>query len=141
MNGTDLTSPVESYFEAVDGNLVIRDKFVSRRDVEAIVQHLGQDGLGRNQIQRFFRHCRKLELQLRRKERTWGEVRSTLLALPAHAVNGMERPRDQIPQSFVDFITRNVNMIHTEVDFAKGFMRHFECVLGYAPKYLKKGDR
>jgi CRISPR type III-A-associated protein Csm2 len=141
MNPTQTGPPVESYFEIVDGIPVIREKFVSRREVEAIVSRFKSDGLVMNQLQRFFRHCRTLQLQLRRSEKPWPEVRTSILLLPAHAVNATQRPRDPIPPSFVDFITRNVEMIHTEDDFCKGFMKHFEAVVGYAPKYLGRSDR
>ena len=142
MNESKPNPNVESYFRIVEGHPVIRDEFVSRFEVEKIVRRLADDGLGPNQLQRFFRHCRKLELQLRSKEKKkWDEVRTSILMLPAHAVNSMYRPRDPIPQSFVDFITRNVDMIHTEADFCQGFMKHFEAVLGYAPKHLRKSDR
>jgi CRISPR type III-A-associated protein Csm2 len=140
MNSSEPSLPVESYFTMIDAKPVIRDKFVSRQEVEKIVEDLGRAGLGPNQLQRFFRHCRKLQIQLRRKEKIWEEVRPSILMLPAHAVNGMHRPRDPIPQSFVDFITRNVNMIRTEDDFCKGFMKHFEAVLGYAPKHLRRSE-
>ncbi len=141
MNPTRTDPPVQSYFATVDGKPVIREKFVSRREVEDIVSAFKNDGLVMNQLQRFFRHCRKLQLQLRRKAKTWPEIKTSILMLPAHAVHGMQRPRDPIPQCFVDFITRNVDMIHTEDDFSEGFMKHFEVVLGYAPKYLGRSDR
>lgn len=141
MSTTQTGPPVESYFEIVDGTPVIREKFVSRREVEAIVSKFRSDGLVMNQLQRFFRHCRKLQLQLRRNEKKWTEVKTSILMLPAHAANGMQRPRDPIPESFVDFINRNVEMIHTEDDFCKGFMKHFEAVLGYAPRHLGRSDR
>ncbi len=131
----------ESYFDIIDGKPVIRDKFISRQDVQGVVQRLGQDGLGPNQLQRFFRHCRKLQLQLRRNEKTWPEIRTSILMLPAHAENATQRPRDPVPKSFVEFISEKVEMIRTEDDFSKGFMKHFEAVMGYAPKYLRKGDR
>ena len=129
----------ESYFDIIDGKPVIRDKFVSRQEVERIVVGFGQ--LLMNQLQRFFRHCRKLELQLRRKEKTWPEIRASIQMLSAHAENAAQRPRDRVPQSFVDFIHRNVAMIQTDRDFRDGFMKHFEAVMGYAPKHLGRSDR
>jgi hypothetical protein len=60
--------------------------------------------------------------------------------LSAHAADAVGKER-KIPERFRQFIDSNVSMVRTEEDFVKGFMKHFEALMGFASLYAKKGQR
>jgi len=127
-----------SFFEASGG---LKLQFVDRVHMEPKAKAMADAGLNMNQLNRFFRHCRRIEFRLRRKETTWTEEKSEVAALSANAADAFGKSPPKIPAGFRDFIYDNVARIRTEDDFLKGFMKHFEALMGFASIYAKKGQR
>jgi CRISPR type III-A-associated protein Csm2 len=125
-----------SYFE----NGVLKPEFVRREDMEPMAVQMADDGLNMTQLNRFFRHCRRIEFRLKRKEITWDEARPEVQKLSAHAADAFGKGQ-KVPLSFKKFIDDNVCRTRTEKDFIGGFMEHFEALMGFASLYAKKGQR
>jgi CRISPR type III-A-associated protein Csm2 len=128
----------DSFLDA-SGNLKL--SFVDRAHMEPKAKAMTQAGLNMNQLNRFFRHCRRIEFRLRRKETTWAEEKPEVAALSASAADAFGKSPPKIPAEFRDFIYDNVARTRTEDDFLKGFMKHFEALMGFASIYVKKGQR
>jgi CRISPR type III-A-associated protein Csm2 len=126
----------DSFFE----NGALKSKFVDRQHMEPMAEGMAKDGLNMSQLNRFFRHCRRIQFRLKRKEIGWDKVRSEVELLCAHAADAYGKGQ-KIPESFKRFIDSNVKRIHTEKDFIGGFMKHFEALMGFASLYAKKGQR
>lgn len=126
------------YFDG-DGNL--RIEFVSRDKVEPLVSAMAtaQPSLTTGQLRRFFQHCRRIEAKLRSGETTWDQVRAQVLFLDAAAQDAYGKaPRRKIPWLFFDFISRNVQAIHGQDDFLRGFLPHFEALVGYGSAHIRR---
>ena len=126
-----------SFFEQSGG---LKVRFVDREHMEPQAEAMARDGLNMNQLNRFFRHCRRIEFRLRRKETGWDQEKSEVDLLSAHAADAYGKG-EKIPASFKRFIDDNVKRTRTEGDFAKGFMKHFEALMGFASLDAKKGQR
>ena len=47
----------------------------------------------------------------------------------------------KIPEIFHDFIKSNVAAVKNEKDFLKGFLPHFEALVGFGSQYFKERER
>jgi hypothetical protein len=124
------------YFDA-EGHL--RTEYVSRETVEPLVRTMAraQPALTQGQLRRFFQHCRRIETRLRAGEATWPTVRPQVLFLDAAAQDASGKMPRKIPALFRDFIQRNIAAVHDEKDLLRGFLPHFEALVGFGSPYIR----
>ena len=123
------------YFDA-DGNLF--KELVSPEKVEPLIERMADEGLTTGQLRRFFQHCRGIESQLKSGTTSWPQVRTKVEFLAAAAADAYGKQPPKIPSLFYSFIRRNVDSVKTEKDFLKGFLPHFEALVGFGSLYLQK---
>lgn len=128
------------YFDA-DGNL--KPEYVSRAQVEPLVKAMSQakPPLTMHQMRRFFQHCRAIEARLKAKTTTWGTEKAIFYKLDSAAADAFGKSSRKIPKLFHDFIQKNVAVVNTEEHFLKGFMLHFEALVGFGSQHLKEKER
>ena len=133
------------YFDA-DGCLKV--EYVSREagqpqekpyGVEPLVRAMCEDrnGLTSHQIRRYFGHCRTVETRLK-SGASWGSVLADIKKLDMAAADGSGKKPPKIPALFHDFIQKNVAAIKTKEDFLRGFLPHFEALIGFGTIHFKK---
>jgi CRISPR type III-A-associated protein Csm2 len=127
----------DGFFEEGGG---LKVRFVDREHMEPMARDMANDDLNMSQLNRFFRHCRRIEFRLKREETAWGQEKSEVELLCAHAADARGKGQ-KIPESFKRFIDDNVKRIYTERDFVGGFMKHFEALMGFASLYARKEKR
>jgi CRISPR type III-A-associated protein Csm2 len=131
-------NPGTGYFEKDSaGKPHLRLEWVARDKVEPLAQQFGQDRLTTHQLRRFYNYCRKIEARLRTNQGDWGDERVNVAKLSAFAADAAGKRDAKIPESFRKFIDRNVDMVKTQDDFEKGFMEHFQALVGYSAMYLR----
>ncbi|MBI3462701.1 MAG: type III-A CRISPR-associated protein Csm2 [Planctomycetes bacterium] len=128
------------YFDA-SGNL--RIEFVSRDRLVPIAKDLAgaRPPLTPHQIRRFFQHCRAIEAKLRAMTSTWAAEEAAFRLLDAAAADAFGKNPPKIPELFHDFIKSNVAAVKNEKDFLKGFLPHFEALVGFGSGYFKERER
>jgi CRISPR type III-A-associated protein Csm2 len=126
------------YFDP-DGNL--RVDFVSRSKVQPLVQEMGNAKLTSNQLRRFFQHCRAIEARLRAKTSSWRAEEAAFRMLDVAAADALGKSTAKIPKLFHDFVQRNVAAVRTETDFLKGFLPHFEALVGFGSQFIRDKER
>jgi CRISPR type III-A-associated protein Csm2 len=130
----------KGYFDAA-GNLeidfVLRDRLVPI--AEALAK--GQPPLTNHQVRRFFQHCRAIEAKLRAKTSTWAAEEAAFRQLDVAAADAFGKTPRKIPELFHDFIKSNVAAVKNEKDFLKGFLPHFEALVGFGSQYFKERER
>ena len=122
-------------------NTNLKPEYVSRPKVEPLVKAMGQAKLTMSQLRRFFQHCRAIEAKLRAKTSTWRAEEADFRKLDVAAADAFGKRPPKIPQIFHDFIRRNVAAVDTEDAFLKGFLPHFEALVGFGSQHLKERDR
>ena len=127
------------YFDAA-GNL--RTDFVVRDRLVPIAEELAsaRPPLTTHQVRRFFQHCRAIEAKLRAKTSTWAAEEAAFLQLDVAASDAFGKTQPKIPELFHDFIKSNVAAVKNEKDFLKGFLPHFEALVGYGAQYFKERE-
>ncbi len=127
----------DGYFDA-NGHLKI--EYVSRERIEPLVKAMCQDrtGLTTHQVRRYFGHCRAIETRLKSSGATWTAVWPEVKKLDVAAADGFSKQSPKIPRLFHDFIRRNVERIKSEKDFLKGFLPHFEALVGFGQAHFRK---
>jgi CRISPR type III-A-associated protein Csm2 len=131
--GIKTPPPGGSYLDD-NGNLKV--EYVARADVDGLARQLERDGLNMHQLRRFFNYTREIERRLRSKQSSWEAERPNVVKLSAFAADAGGKKK--IPKSFRDFIDKNVDRIRSADDFLKGFMPHFEALVGFAALYMKE---
>ena len=128
------------YFDT-DGNL--KHEYVSRAKVEPLVKAMSraEPKLTMHQVRRFFQHCRAIEARLKAKTTTWGAEKAIFYKLDSAAADAFGKSSRKIPKLFHDFIQKNVAIVDTEEHFLKGFMLHFEALVGFGSQHLKEKER
>ncbi len=121
------------YFDS-QGNLKV--EYVSRERVEPLAQKMS--GLTIHQLRRYFGHCRVVETRLKAGGASWESIRPEIKKLAIAAADGAAKDRPKIPALFHDFIQRNTDAIKSRDDFLRGFLPHFEAVVGFGQGYFKK---
>lgn len=121
------------YFDA-DGCLKV--EYVSREKVEPLAQKMAS--LTTHQIRRYFGHCRAIETRLKSSGASWASVWPEVKKLDVAAADGAAKQPPKIPPLFHDFIRRNVDAIKSEKDFLRGFLPHFEALVGFGQAHFKK---
>lgn len=134
----------DGYFDPA-GNL--KAEFVLRSKVEPLIKAMADARLTSHQIRRFFQHCRAIEARLKANRTSWGNEEAEFRKLDVAAADAFGKgdtrdPKDRkIPKLFHDFIERNVKTVQTPKDFLKGFLPHFEALVGFGSRHLKEGER
>ena len=128
------------YFDD-DGNL--RIELVARARIEPLADAMSQarPPLTMHQIRRFFQHCRAIEAKIRAKSSSWAAEQASFLYLDAAAADAAAKSPKRIPALFHDFIERNVAAVKTEKDFLKGFLPHFEALIGFGNRFFQDRER
>lgn len=125
-------------------------EYVSREKVEPLVAEMSnaRPPLNMHQLRRFFQHCRMIEAKLRQGVSTWEAEKANFALLDSAAADAYGKRQDdfrsepkKIPRLFHDFIKRNVKAVETEEDFIKGFLLHFEALVGFGALHLRERDR
>lgn len=108
--------------------------------VEPLIRAManGSPKLTTGQVRRFFGHCRVIETRLKSGATDWGSLRTRFKFLDAAAADAFGKQPRKIPGLFYDFIRRNVAAVHSEKDFLKGFIPHFEALVGFASLHVEK---
>ncbi|SRR5260370_31347350 len=137
------------YFDGA-GNL--RLEFVARESMQSLAKQLSdewpRDGKPTHQVRRFFQHCRAIEAKLRANASTpellqaaWAAEQSAFRQLDIVAADAFAKSPPKIPGLFHDFIQSNVAAVKNEKDFLKGFLPHFEALVGFGSQYFKERER
>lgn len=127
------------------GNL--RPQFVIREEIERIAQAMAKPvnredpPLTKHQIRRFFQHCRAIEARLRAASSTWEVEEAAFRQLDVAAADAFGKSPRKIPELFHNFIKSNVAAVKTEQDFLKGFLPHFEALVGFGSQFFKERER
>ena len=141
----DMPTLPSSYFLAADEEPPCLDTaFVSKRNLNEMARYLAQDArpaLTTGQIRRFFNHCRVIERRLLVEGESWRSVAASFEMLGCHAQNA--HAARKIPREFQKFIDENVARVTSSADpktsFLKGFLPHFEALVGFGAAHLKLG--
>jgi hypothetical protein len=128
------------YFDAA-GNL--RIEFVVRERIAPLVEDMSRakPPLTMHQVRRFFQHCRAIEARLKARSSTWAAEEAGFLLLDAAAADAFRKSPPKIPEAFHEFLRLNVAAVRSEKDFLKGFLPHFEALVGFGTAYLKDRER
>jgi CRISPR type III-A-associated protein Csm2 len=128
------------YFDA-DGHL--QTELLLRERLVPLVQEMdrGSPRLTMHQVRRFFQHCRAIEARLRSKTSTWAREEASFRKLDVAAADAFGKSNPKIPRIFHDFIQRNVAAVQNEDDFLRGFLPHFEALVGFGSQFLRERER
>jgi CRISPR/Cas system CSM-associated protein Csm2 small subunit len=126
----------DGYFD-VEGCL--RPEYVARDKILPIVKCLVDGNLTNHQMRRFFQHCRAIEALLRSKRSTWPREHANMMFIDVAAQDAYGKKK--IPAVFHDFIRLNVATTKNEDDFLKGFLPHFEALVGFSSGKLRERER
>lgn len=102
-------------------------------EAENLATRFESDKLKRHQLRSFYDHAKR-QLQRLAYGVSFGEVHPEIARLKAFAADRAGRAENALPQSFKQFIDRNVEAVTDEVTFQKGFMPHFEAVVAYCAR-------
>jgi CRISPR type III-A-associated protein Csm2 len=116
-------------------NGCLHPSYVARERMEQLAQNLAQEGLTSNQLRKFFQHCRAIEARLRAGSSTWDCEKAVFMKLDFAAADALGKTK--IPETFHDFISRNVQAVKTKEDFLDGFLPHFEALVGFGSAYFR----
>ena len=142
----DMPSFPDAYFAPdANGALCLRTEFVSRAKMDALAQFLASDDryvkLTTGQARRFFNHCREIERRLRIDGESWDEAAASFQSLSAHAQYASSGQSPKIPHEFQRFIDDNVDRVSSADDprdaFLRGFLPHFEALVGFGAAYMR----
>ena len=139
---TEMPRLPPSYFLPSDKEPPCLDTaFVSKRNLDEMARHLAHAKLTTGQIRRFFNHCRVIERRLVVEGEPWKRVAASFEMLGCHAQNA--QAAHKIPRDFQGFIDENVARVTSSADpktaFLKGFLPHFEALVGFGAAHLKPG--
>jgi CRISPR type III-A-associated protein Csm2 len=117
--------------------LVARDRIVPiAKDMSE-----ARPALTMHQIRRFFQHCRAIEAKVRAGTSTWRAEEAAFRQLDVAAADAFGKSPPKIPELFHDFIKSNVAAVKNEKDFLKGFLPHFEALVGFGSQFFKERER
>ena len=117
--------------------------FVARKSVDALARSLGREAhpnLTTGQTRRFFNHCRAIERSLTLDGESWERVSARFESLCYHAQSAQAARK--IPPEFREFIDDNVRRVTSHSQpreaFLRGFLPHFEALIGFGTVYFKR---
>jgi CRISPR type III-A-associated protein Csm2 len=130
----------DGYFDS-GGRL--KPALVLRNRLVPLIQEMDRSAprLTMHQIRRFFQHCRAIEARIRAKISTWEDEEAAFRKLDVAAADAFGKNNPKIPKIFHDFIERNVAAVRTGNDFLKGFLPHFEALVGFGSQFLRERER
>lgn len=102
-------------------------------EAQDVADAFANDKLRRSQLRAFYGHA-KSQLQRLQHGADFREVHFEVARLKVFASDRAARSENQLPKSFKDFIDRNVDAVRDQKSFEKGFMPHFEAVVGYCAR-------
>ena len=134
----------DTYFSTDSENReYLEPGFVSRSSVDALACSLGKEArpnLTTGQTRRFFNHCRAIERSLTIDGESWERVAARFESLCYHAQNAQAARK--IPVEFREFIDDNVRRVTSHPKpreaFLRGFLPHFEALIGFGTAYFKR---
>ena len=124
----------DGYFAPSDS---LNPDYVSREKIALIVNGLQQQ-LTTGQLRRFFGHCRHIETRLKAMNESWANVRPDFLKIDVAAEDARGKQPPKIPNIFYEFLKLNVAAVRNEKDFLRGFIPHFEALVGFSAGKLKE---
>ena len=84
------------------------------------------------QLRKFFGEVRRIELKLSQVD-DFEQVRPEILKLIAYANDAVKK--NKAPALFNEFMKQNITWAaRGKKEFLKGFVNHFECIVGFFPK-------
>lgn len=109
--------------------------------VTSVAQEVAQSFLPKlksSQLRRFYGHIKKAENRLSYTD-DWACVNTEVKKLIPFAHDAAASPKPKVPQTFLEFIKRNLSLVSKENEkaFTKGFVPHFEAVVAFH-KYFGK---
>ena len=131
------------YFAADEENRrYLQPAFVARNTVDPLARQLARHtrpALTTGQMRRFFNHCRLLERRLLADGESWEQVSAGFEALCCHA--RYARSAGKVPVEFTQFIDENVQRVVTDDNpreaFLRGFLPHFEALVGFGAAHMR----
>jgi len=126
----------EGYFDT-EGNII--EAYLRKTKVEVLVKGMAfteKAALTTHQVRRFFQHCRFIEAKIRAGA-SWESQRAEFLKLAVAAADAYGKRDKKIPKPFFDFVNCNTNKVKSKKDFLKGFMPHFEALVGFGSIHFK----
>lgn len=112
-----------------DDKNCLKTDYVSFEKMKPMAEKMELAKLSKSQIRRFFSHCRAIEIELKGGA-DWDCVKSKVLRLRFVAAHSKQA--NNIPDIFHEFISLNVDEIKSKNDFLKGFLPHFEALVGFS---------
>ncbi len=103
---------------------------------EELADSLSKTSLKMTQLRKFYNQCKAIEQKLRFSGDFEG-VKSDLYCLQRDAQYSFNRK--VVPQIFLDFIERNVELATSSNKDFKGFIQHYESLVAYAAGTLGEG--
>jgi CRISPR-associated protein Csm2 len=124
---------VSGYFDQ-KGN--VNENFITFW-AEDIAKKLGQSSpdMKKHQLRKFFNHVKSLERRLYLSD--FEKINKDLKMLLSYATSAAFASPPKIPRLFEEFIKRNLASIKDSKTFL-AFVQHFEAIVGFSEKYLKK---
>jgi CRISPR-associated protein Csm2 len=121
------------YFDE-NGNII--ENFITLW-AEDIAKKLGNStpDMKKHQLRRFFNHVRSLERRLHLSN--FEKINKDLKMLLSYATSAAFASPPKIPKLFEEFIRKNLAFIKDSKTFL-AFVQHFEAIVGFSEKYLKK---
>lgn len=110
-----------------EGAKTLAESFV-KRNPRNPRRLLHRESLSSAQLRRFFSEFRQLEKKV--NVMGFDKVKPFVKMVKSKASYAANPSNPKIPQSFKDFLVKNVDAINGEEDF-KAFMLHFEAVVGF----------
>jgi len=105
---------------------------------EDIAEKLGKakPQMTKHQLRRFYNHVKSLDRKLDLTN-DYQTINTELKMLISYASNAACKSSPSIPRIFEKFIRKNLEMVKDAKTF-RGFIEHFQAVVGFCECYLKK---
>jgi CRISPR type III-A-associated protein Csm2 len=105
---------------------------------EEIARRLGQGApdMKRHQLRRFYNHVKTIERKLELAG-DYDAINKDLKMLISHVSSAASASPAKVPRLFEEFIRTNVTSVKDDRTF-QGFIDHFQAVVGFSERYLKK---
>lgn len=128
----------DQYLEELSGGYFIKDDFIKKEYVLDYAKELANEFTKNEnvnkptQIRKYFDFCDKIN-GIYKVKRNFLYVQSELPKVIAHLNNALKK--GLISNDFVKFLEKNIDLaIIEEKNFVKGFIPHFEAVIGFSQK-------
>jgi CRISPR type III-A-associated protein Csm2 len=127
---TDLKN---GYYVIQDGKPVLKKDYIVTYP-SAIAQALSEEGRNinkRTQIRKYYEYALRIQEAMNYRNGNFAEIEADFNRLIPHV--SYAQSRSVVSPSFVKFIQKNVEQVHTANDL-RAFIKHFEAVVAYLPK-------